>query len=272
HHPVIGSHTDLDNAAVSDVIDFFDGFYFPANASLAIAGDFDPGEARELVKKYFGSIPRREKITRDKPAPPTIEGVLRKTLTDAVELPLACFVWHAPAFYSEGDADMDIIANALAGGKSSRLYRRLVYDKKLAQDVSAYQSSSLLGSKFIIQVFALPGADTKENLERLGTIEREVDAVVAELQEGGVTGREIGRARNSTESAFWSDLESLEEKADLLNRYLFHFGNPGAIELDLGRYSKITGYSTSSWAKKVLKPNGRLILHVLPEEKKGGQQ
>ena len=166
---------------------------------------------------------------------------------------------------------MDIIANALAGGKSSRLYRRLVYDKKMAQDVSAYQSSSLLGSKFIIQVFALPGADTKENLARLGAIEREVDAVVAELQEDGVTGREIGRARNSTESAFWSDLESLEEKADLLNRYLFHFGNPGAIERDLGRYAKITAGSTSAWAKKVLKPNGRLILHVLPEEKKGGQ-
>lgn len=271
HHPVIGSHTDLENAAVSDVIDFFDGFYFPANASLAIAGDFDPGEARALVKKYFGAIPRREKITRGKPPLPTIEGTLRKTLTDAVELPLACFVWHSPAFYSEGDADMDIIADALAGGKSSRLYRRLVYDKKLAQDVSAYQSSSLLGSKFIIQVFALPGAGTKENLARLGAIEREVDAVVAGLQEDGVTGREIGRARNSTESAFWSDLESLEEKADLLNRYLFHFGNPGAIERDLGRYSKITAGSTSAWAKKVLKPNGRLILHVLPEEKKGGQ-
>lgn len=167
---------------------------------------------------------------------------------------------------------MDIIANALAGGKSSRLYRRLVYDKKLAQDVSAYQSSSLLGSKFIIRVFALPGADTKENLERLGTIEKEVDAVVAELQGAGVTGREIGRARNSMEFAFWSDLESLEEKADLLNRYLFHFGNPGAVERDLGRYSKITAESTSSWAKKILKPNGRLILHVLPEEKKGGKQ
>ena len=167
---------------------------------------------------------------------------------------------------------MDIVASTLARGKSSRLYRRLVYDKKLAQDVSAYQSSGLLGSKFIIQVFALPGADTKENLGRLGAIEREVDAVIAELREGGVTAREIGRARNSTESAFWSDLESLEEKADLLNRYLFHFGNPGAIERDLGRYSKVTAYSTSSWAKKVLKPNGRLILHVLPEEKKGGKQ
>ena len=162
---------------------------------------------------------------------------------------------------------MDIIAKALAGGKSSRLYRRLVYDKKLAQDVSAYQSSSLLGSKFIIQVFALPGADTKENLERLGAIEKEVDAVVAELQEAGVTGREIGRARNSMEFAFWSDLESLEEKADLLNRYLFHFGNPGAIGTDLARYSKVTPQSTAAWAKKILDPRARLILHVLPENK-----
>ena len=163
---------------------------------------------------------------------------------------------------------MDIIANALAGGKSSRLYRRLVYDKKLAQNVSAWQSSSLLGSEFVIQVFALPGTGTRENLERLGVIEKEVDAVIAELQANGASPREIGRARNSFESSFWSDLESLEEKADLLNRYLFHFGNPGAVERDLGRYEKITAYSTSSWAKKVLGPGERLILHVLPEEKK----
>ena len=268
HHPVIGSHADLERAEVADVVGFFDDFYFPANASLSIAGDFDPKEARALVKKYFGSIPRKPKITRKTPPLAKIDGVLRKTLTDTVELPLACFVWHSPPFYADGDADMDILANALAGGKSSRLYRRLVYDKKLAQNVSAWQSSSLLGSEFVIQVFALPGTGTRENLERLGAIEKEVDAVIAELQANGASPREIGRARNSFESSFWSDLESLEEKADLLNRYLFHFGNPGAVERDLGRYEKITAYSTSSWAKKVLGPGERLILHVLPEEKK----
>ena len=84
---------------------------------------------------------------------------------------------------------------------------------------------------------------------------------------GGATAREIDRARNSAESSFWSDLESLEEKADLLNRYLFHFGNPGAIGADLARYSKITPQSTAAWAKKVLDPGARLILHVLPEDK-----
>ena len=192
---------------------------------------------------------------------------MRKTISDAVELPLACFVWHSPSFYADGDADMDILANSLAGGKSSRLYRRLVYEKKLAQDVSAFQSSSLLGSEFYIQVYALPGANTRENLERLGTIEREVAAVIAELQEKGASPRAIGRARNSVESSFWSDLESLEEKADLLNRYLFHFGNPGAIGTDLERYSKITPQTTAAWAKKILDPRARLILHVLPENK-----
>ena len=162
---------------------------------------------------------------------------------------------------------MDILANSLAGGKSSRLYRRLVYEKKLAQDVSAFQSSSLLGSEFYIQVYALPGADARENIERLGKIEQEIDAVIGELQAQGATRREIERARNSAESSFWSDLESIEEKADLLNRYLFHFGNPGAIGADLARYSKITPQSTAAWAKKILDPGARLILHVLPEEK-----
>ena len=267
HHSVIGSHEDLESAAVKDVVEFFKDFYFPANASLVIAGDFDPREARALVAKYFGAIPRRPAIKRKAPAKPVLEGVVRKTITDAVELPLACFVWHSPAFYKEGDADMDILANSLAGGKSSRLYRRLVYEKKLAQDVSAFQSSSLLGSEFYIQVYALPGADARENLERLGKIEQEIDAVIGELQAQGATRREIERARNSAESSFWSDLESLEEKADLLNRYLFHFGNPGAIGADLARYSKITPQSTAAWAKKILAPGARLILHVLPEEK-----
>lgn len=271
HHPVIGSHADLESAAVSDVVGFFNRFYFPANASLAIAGDFEPEEAKALVAKYFGSIPGKPAISRKKPAPPRIEGILRKTLTDAVELPLACFVWHSPPFYVEGDADMDILANALAGGKSSRLYRHLVYDRKLAQNVSAWQSSSLLGSEFIIQVFALPGAGSKENLVRLGAIEKEVDAVIAELREKGATAREIARARNSMESSFWADLESLEEKADLLNRYLFHFGRPGAIDRDLARYSKITPATTSAWAKRVLDPQARLILHVLPREKEAKQ-
>ena len=267
HHSVIGSHEDLENAAVKDVVEFFKDFYFPANASLVIAGDFDPREARALVAKYFGAIPRRPVIKRKTPAEPAIDGLLRKTISDAVKLPLACFVWHSPAFYKEGDADMDILANSLAGGKSSRLYRRLVYEKKLAQDVSAFQSSSLLGSEFYIQVYALPGTSARDNLERLGKIEREVDAVIAELQNRGATAREIARARNSAESSFWSDLESLEEKADLLNRYLFHFGNPGAIGADLARYSKITPQSTAAWAKKVLDPGARLILHVLPEDK-----
>ncbi|MEE3200240.1 MAG: insulinase family protein, partial [Planctomycetota bacterium] len=155
------------------------------------------------------------------------------------------------------------------GGKSSRLYRRLVYEKKLAQDVSAFQSSSLLGSDFYIQVYALPGVDARDNLERLGKIEREIDAVIAELQAEGASPREIERARNSAESSFWSDLESLEEKADLLNRYLFHFGNPGAIGTDLARYSRVTPQSTAAWAKSILDPGARLILHVLPEEKGG---
>ena len=166
---------------------------------------------------------------------------------------------------------MDILSSALAGGKSSRLYRRLVYDRKLAQNVSAWQSSSLLGSEFVIQVFALPGAGSKENLARLGAIEKEVDAVISELQEKGATAREIARARNSIESSFWADLESLEEKADLLNRYLFHFGRPGAIDRDLARYSKITPATTSAWAKRVLDSQARLILHVLPREKEAKQ-
>jgi len=264
--PVIGSHEDLESATVADVVGFFEQFYFPANASLVVAGDFDPHDARELVDRYFAPLPKRAGVPRD-PAPPAlIDGTIRKTLRDGVRLPLVAFVWHSPALYASGDADLDVLANVLGGGKSSRLWRSLVYEKKIAQQVDVHQQSRYLGGEFRIEVYGVPGDDAAARAKTLDEIERAVDAELAELRRDGPTRREVERALNGIETSFQGQLEPLGQRADLLNQYQFHFDDPGAIAADLARYREVTPQSVRDVGARVLDPARRLIVHVLPDE------
>jgi zinc protease len=258
HEPVIGSHEDLEAATVEDVKSFFGDFYFPRNASLVLAGDFDPEEAKKLIAKHFGPLPSKPALKRAVPEPPAIQGPLRATITDAVSLPLVAFVWHSPAYFRPGDAEMDTLATALGAGKSSRLYRRLVFEKKLAQEVTVAQRSHFLSSELWIQILARPGAALDE-------IESEVDAEIARLKSEGLTAREVTWARNRFEMGHFQGVQGLDDRADLLNRYQFHFGDPGSIEKDLGRYAEVTPEGARDWARKVLDDKARLILRVLPE-------
>jgi len=260
--PVIGSHEELEAATVDDVKDFFEKFYFARNATLVLAGDFDSAEARRLVEANFGPLATRPPLERVKPAPPRIEQPVRLDLTDRVGLPLVTIVWHSPAILTPGDADMDILASALSDGKSSRLYRSLVYEKKLAQDIRVYQMSMHLSSQFRIYAFARPGVDLDE-------LEAAIDAEIEKLQADGPTEREIARARNKFERLFWNSVQSLSDRADLLNRYQFHLNDPNGIARDLGRYEAITPASAKKWAEKVLTKSSRLILRVLPEKTDG---
>ncbi len=260
HEPVIGSHEDLERATVKDVRDFFERFYVPANASVVVAGDFDLEEARSLVKEYYGKIPGREAPPHARPVPASLSEEKRATIPDRVQLPRVSFVYHSPPIYSEGDAELDMASVILGDGKSSRLYRSLVYEKKIAQDVAAVQSSQTLGSLFEIQATARPGQD-------LGQLEKAMDEAIGKFLEEGPSATELERARNIFEMGFWHRIEPLGGRADLLNNYQFHFGDPGAIARDLGRYGKVTSSSVQKWAREVLKPKARLELQVVPEGK-----
>src|SRR6185369_10284076 len=172
HWPTIGSHADLEAASVGDVRVFFTRFYLPSNASLVIAGDFEPADAKALVEKYFGWIPRRPPPERRTPAPVALAEERAITLTDRVQLPRLRLCWHAPALFAPGDAELDLAAQVLGGGKSSRLYRSLVFEQRIAQDAFAYQSSQSLGSLFHVGATAKPGVS-------LDDIQRAVDAELA---------------------------------------------------------------------------------------------
>ena len=233
HWPTIGSHEDLEAASVEDVRQFFERFYRPSNASLTIAGDFEPDEARRLVEKYFGWQEARAQPPRPAPAPPVLEADREETMTDRVQLPRLRLAWHAPALFAPGDADLDLAAHVLGGGKSSRLYRALVFDKRMAQDAFAYQGSQLLGSLFHVGATAKPERTLDE-------IQRAVDDELARLAGDGPSAAEVDRARNTHLSDFYKSLDHLQTRADLLNHYQFLLGTPGGVARDVARYEAAT--------------------------------
>lgn len=271
HHPVIGSHADLEAATVADVKDFFATHYDPANASLVVAGDFDPKSTLATIQTYFGTIPSRGKA-KDPGAPgfsdqkTTLSSVVRETLEDDVELPKIVMAWQSPKHFGDGDAELDLLANALAAGKASRLYKALVYEQKLAQSVDAGQESGSLGSRFTVSVLARP----RVSLEKL---EAAIDKELAAVRTKPLGDDELVRAKNMFETGFVARLESVRERASLLNMYQAEKGDPGFMPKDLGRYRAATKEGIMKNAAQFLTPSARVIVRVLPraaEAPKGG--
>ncbi len=261
HHPVIGSHEDLTAASVSDVRDFFAAHYIPQNMSLVVAGDFDPAKVKPLVDKYFGGMRRGPEPT-PRPSVPyaKLTSVKRQTVEDNVTLAKVIIAWPSPAHLEPGDAELDLVAQIMSSGKASRLYRPLVYDKKLAQSVSAAQSSMSIGSYFAIEAIARPDVS-------LDDLENAIDAEVEKLRHAPVSAEELKRAQNSYEAGFVQRLGSLATRASLLNGYFAEKGDPGFIAADLERYQRATAAELMKWAESTLDPQGRVILRIVPRAK-----
>ncbi|MET0442621.1 MAG: pitrilysin family protein [Casimicrobiaceae bacterium] len=261
---VIGSHADIQAARLADVRDFFKRYYRPNNATLVIAGDFDPANARRLVQKYFGSFARGPDVPKPSVVTPPIDGERRLTVTDRVELPRLNLAWLTPPAFAPGDAELDIAGQILAGGKSSRLYKTLVYDKELAQGVDAGQASSALTSIFEIQALARPGHTPAE-------LETAIDAELARLASDGPTQAEVDRARSAYEHDLFRGLERVGGgggRANRLNYYNQYTGDPGYLAKDLERYRKVTPDDVKRAVAKYLAKDSRVVLYATPGEKK----
>ncbi|MFT3913874.1 MAG: pitrilysin family protein [Anaeromyxobacteraceae bacterium] len=255
HHPVIGSHADLQAASVEDVAAFFRQHYVPANATLVVAGDFDPEKVRPMVEAMFGAVPNRAAPTHPRPAPVALDHEIRRVVSDKVELPRLTLVWHGPPQFAPGTAERDLLSLILSEGPSSRLDRRLVQELRLATEVSATFEENLLQSRFRIDVTGVPGAD----LER---VKRETLAVVAELAAKGPTPAEVTRVKAGMETRFRVEKEQLLRRADRMNQYLAFFGEPDAFDRDLARYTGATAAGVKDAARSL--GEGRLDLRVLP--------
>jgi zinc protease len=260
--PTIGYMEDLTAASHEDVVEFFKTYYAPGNASLVVAGDIDPVKTRALVEKWFSDVPRGTRPVPPIDHPPvSITDVRRKTLHDRVQLPRLYLSWATPAHLNPGDAELDVVAEVLAGGKNARLYKRLVYDMQIAQDVTAYQASGTLGSQFQIVVTARPvGADTVPAavLERIRAI---VDEELVKLGREEPEDRELERAVNQIESGFLNRMERVGGfggVGDQLNAYFFATGNPDYFNEDLSRYRALSTADVRA-AAAVWLPTGRRV-------------
>ena len=262
--PVIGSMDDLSAATFEDVARFFKTYYVPNNASLVIAGDIDPARTRQMVEKWFADVPRGKDVVALAPTAVTLTGVKQKTITDRVQLPRLYLAWHTPALLKPGDATMDMVSNLLTGGKNSRLYRRLVYDLQIAQDVNAFQQSQALGSNFVVMATARPG----QTLERLQAV---IDEEIDKLKQAPPEPHEVTRALNQIEASFYRQMERVGGfggKANQLNAYYTAVGTPDYFEQDLARYRAVTAADIQAAVEKYLPRDRRVELSVVPQ---GGQ-
>jgi zinc protease len=258
---VIGSMQDLTMASMEDVMAFFNRYYTPNNASLTIAGDFDPQVAKALVDRYFANLPPGPPVERLTDWVPQLDGVKRTVAEDDVELPRLDYVWHTPAFYAPGDAEFDLLANILSTGKTSRLYKALVYEQQIAQSVVAYQASRELSSTFHIQVTAQQG-------HSLDDIERAVDTELRKILTDGITADELEQARTTWEAFFVRGLEAIGGfggRADLLNQYNTYLGDPDMLTTDMERYKNATIESVMEFVREYIDFDNRAILHIVPQ-------
>jgi zinc protease len=262
--PVIGHMEDLTAASHADVQEFFKRYYTPNNASLVVAGDIDLDRTQALVEKWFAEVPRGASVEPVAPPAAVLSEVKRQTLTDQVSLPRLYLGWLTPRLYAPGDATLDLVSSILSDGKNSRLYKRLVYDDQIAQDVSAFQSSAALGSSFVIVATARRGHTVEE-------LQKAIDEEVDRLRRAPPEAREVQRALNQVEASFYRAMERVGGfggKADQLNAYYFAGGGPDFFAEDLGRYSSLTPGDVQAAVLKWLPRDRRVELVVLPEAKK----
>jgi len=259
HWLTIGAADDIRAMRLADVQNFFRTYYHPANASLALAGDIDTERAFDLVESYFGELPGGRR-----PDPVQASAALaregRLVLEDRVELPRVYMAWHSPAMFREGDAEMDLVADLLANGKTSRLYRTLVYEQRVAVDVSAYQNSRELAGFFLLVATAAPGRP-------LSDIAALMDLELRQVAESGPSEDEMERGRAQTEAHFMYRLQTVGGfggKSDQLNAYNVLRGDPGFFAADLARYRDATRESVRDAARRVLGVDRRAVLSVIP--------
>ncbi len=263
HWPTIGAPEDLRAATVSDVAAFFRTYYVPQNATMVIAGAVRYDEVKRLVEKYFGWMPRAAEPPRPRyPAVAPLTAPVTVALTDDVQVPRVYLTWRGPAAYSSDEAPLDLALAILGGGKSSRLYRRLVYQDKVAQDVSAGLVAEELGGTVRLEVTAKPGVEPAR-------LVRDLEAEIARLTAQPPDALELARAQATYEAAFLGELESVLQRAITLAEYDVLARDPDYFAKDLARYRAVTPAAVQAAVARYLAPQRRVLLTIAPKAEGG---
>ncbi|MEY4093453.1 MAG: hypothetical protein RLZZ53_652 [Acidobacteriota bacterium] len=258
--PTIGSAEDIRAASLAQVREFFQTYYHPANASLSLAGDVESEHAFELAERYFGDLPAGPAV-----APVQMTARLEQDanvfLEDRIELPRLYLSWHSPEMFGRDDAELDIIADVLAHGKTSRLFKTLVYERRVATDVSAYQHSREMGGQFQIVCTATAGVSLAE-------LNAAILSAVNELAVNGPTPSEIERGIAQTEAQFIYRLQTIGGfggKGDQLNAYNVFVDDPAYFSVDRQRYFDVTGAQAAASMTRWLVNAPHVSLSVVPK-------
>jgi zinc protease len=266
---VIGSMEDLSAAALDDVREWFKAYYGPNNAVIAIAGDIDAATARQKVEKYFGAIPPSPPITKQDKWVAKMTGTHRGMMQDRVPQSRIYKVWNVPEWGSAEVDYLDLVANVLANGKSSRLYKRLVYDDRTATDVQAFVFQKEIGSQFFIQARPQPGGD-------LAAVERAVDEELARFIREGPTPAELQRVKTQIRASFVRGVERIGGfggKSDILATNMVYAGNPEHYRTRLARVAGATAAQLRTAARDWLSDGVyALEVHPYPQVQASGSQ
>jgi zinc protease len=255
----IGAMEDVEAASRDDVEAFFRRYYVPSNASLCLVGDLDEDRALALAERYFGPLPGGTRALRPRTPPVVLDADESIQYNDRVELDRVYAAWHTVPQFHDDDAPLVLLADVLARGKASRLYRRLVVEEGLAQDVTAYQSGRELAGGFGVVVTLRPGRDWGRALAL-------ADAELADVAERGVADEELARVRNGRLAGFVYALDNIGGfggVADRLNAYNVYLGDPGRITSDFDRYQAVTSGAIQGVARRHLVGRPRVVLTVL---------
>jgi zinc protease len=265
HHSLIGSFEDLTAASLEDIEQFFRTFYTPDNAVLTIAGDFDAAEARALVERFFGGIPRGagRPPLRSMEVPTRFGGWRREVVEDEVMLPRLFLAFRSPPFGTEGYYAASVCGAVLGMRRGSRLHRSLVREQEVASEANAFTFDLSKGSDLLIaDVTARPGIG-RERLEAAVAVE------VDRLQREGVTVSEVARAVALIETDFVSAMQSAGERADKLSQFATYFGDPGLVNEQTDRYRRVTAGAVSAFAREALGADNRMSLVFVPRANGG---
>ena len=256
----IGTLADLDSAQIEDVNQFFRTYYAPNNASIAVVGDVDPAQVRQWVERYFGWIPRGTEVQRPQIPMPQLAATTYTTREDRVSLPELSMIWRSGPRFSADEAALNALVAILTEGKSSRLYKRLVYDEQIAAFTFAWNDATLLSGDVWVRIRAKPDVD-------LDRIEAAVDEEVNRLAQAPPSQEELDRVINGLVTGFVGALETVQGKADRLNDYLYYAGNAGFADQDLARYRALTPGDIQRVARQYLAGRNRVLISIVPQGK-----
>ncbi|HVU02044.1 MAG TPA: pitrilysin family protein [Polyangiaceae bacterium] len=269
HGAVIGSMEDLSRASLEDVKAFFRAFYAPSNATLAIAGDFDESDAKAMIRKYFGTLPKAPRPATPPHPEAKLSQEIRKDVEEPVQLARVAMGWLTPPAYTQEDGVLDVVTTLLAGGKATRLYQDLVVKKKVASDVSASLDSNALASMLEIDTTVSAAVDPKK-------AEEAVDEAVRSLGKDGPTPAELDRAKRRIRLHVLSDLQRLDGeggesgRVGTLQRMNHYLGDPGKLPEYIARISAVTAEDVKRATVTYLSPKARVVVTTRPAAPKNG--